>query len=537
MSRAPTTDGARLIPILGDQLSHHMTSLRAGEPSRDLVLMAEVADETTYVPHHKKKIAFIFAAMRHFAGELSAHGWRVRYVTLDAPGNTGSLAGEVVRAVQACGASGIIVTEPGEWRVLSQMRTWGEAAGVPIDILDDERFIASHARFRRWADGKKTLRMEHFYREMRRETGLLMDGAEPLGGQWNFDHENRKPAKPDLFMPEPLRFEPDVVTREVIDLVERRFGRNFGKLEPFWFAVQRRDALRQLDHFIATGLRYFGDFQDAMLKDNRFLYHSLLSMYLNVGLLDAREICARVDRAYRDGDIPLNSAEGYIRQIIGWREYVRGIYWLKMPKYVDENALGHDRPIPDFYWTGNTDMACLAAAIGQTRDEAYAHHIQRLMVTGNFALLAGVDPRDIHEWYLAVYADAFEWVELPNTLGMSQYADGGLLGSKPYAASGAYINRMSDYCRGCRYDVKQRTGDDACPFNALYWDFIARHEGTLARNPRMAQIYASWRKMPEATRLELRASAGRFLATLKPWLRSVADGPGASPSGKRPSST
>ncbi|MGQ0674371.1 MAG: cryptochrome/photolyase family protein [Hyphomicrobium sp.] len=503
-----------LILVLGDQLSLNISSLAHGDPARDRVLMSEVTEEATYVRHHKKKIAFLFSAMRHFAGELSAAGWSVDYRRLDSPANRGSFTGEVARSVGTLKPQRIVVTEPGEWRVREVMRTWSERFAIPVDILPDDRFLCSLPEFEDWAADRKQLRMEYFYREMRKKTGLLMDEGEPAGGQWNFDHDNRNPARGDLFMPQPLRSAPDAITREVLDLVAARFAGHFGDLEPFWFAVSRRDAEAAFDRFIADALPRFGDFQDAMLEGERFLYHSVISMYLNCGLLDARDICRKVERAWREGRVPLNSAEGYIRQVIGWREYVRGIYWLKMPGYVDENVFGHRRPVPAFYWTGETDMACLRAAITQTREEAYAHHIQRLMVTGNFALLAGVDPKALHEWYLIVYADAFEWVELPNTLGMSQFADGGLLASKPYVASGAYINRMSDYCKGCRYDVKMRTGDGACPFNALYWDFLARHRDTLERNPRMAQMYRTYDRLSEFDREEIAASARDFLAEL-----------------------
>jgi deoxyribodipyrimidine photolyase-related protein len=349
---------------------------------------------------------------------------------------------------------------------------------------------------------------------MRRRTGLLMDGDEPAGGRWNFDAENRKRAERDLLMPTPLRVTPDAITRDVLDLVGSRFSGNFGTLEPFWFAVTRHDAEAALDRFIADALPRFGDFQDAMLEGERFLYHSVLSTYINIGLLDPLDVCMKAETAWRNGAVPLNSAEGFIRQILGWREYVRGIYWLRMPEYVSLNTLGHTRPLPAFYWTGDTQMACLRSAIGQTRDEAYAHHIQRLMLTGNFALLAGIDPAAVHEWYLGVYADAYEWVEVPNTIGMSQFADGGLLASKPYASSGAYISRMSDHCRGCRYDVKQRTGDKACPFNALYWDFLARHRTRFEGNPRMAQMYRTMDRMGEAALAEARARAQRLLATI-----------------------
>ena len=505
-----------LIFILGDQLTPGISSLADADPARDQILMCEVRAEATYVPHHKKKIAFLFSAMRHFADELCATGWSIDYRTYDCDDNRGSFAGEVDRSVHLSKPERIVVTEPGEWRVLEDMKTWQRCFGVPVEIRADTRFVCSLQEFRAWAGGRTQLRMEYFYREMRRKTGLLMNGKEPEGGKWNFDKENRKPAKGDLFMPEPLRIKPDKTARAVIDLVAKTFPNHFGDLEPFWFATTRKDAEKALGHFIKHALPRFGDFQDAMLTNEKFLYHSVLSMYLNCGLLDPLDICRKAEAAYRAGAVPLNAAEGFIRQIIGWREYVRGIYWLKMPDYAAENFFGHTRPLPDFYWNGETEMACLSAAITQTKEEAYAHHIQRLMVTGNFALLAGVSPQELHEWYLIVYADSFEWVELPNTLGMSQFADGGQLASKPYVASGAYIDRMSDYCGACRYNVKERTGPGACPFNALYWNFLARHQRKLDGSPRMAQMYRTYEKFDDAEKQRIKSSAKTFLVTLKP---------------------
>ena len=503
-----------LIVVLGDQLSLVLPALLAGDKARDRVLMAELADEATYVRHHKKKIAFVFSAMRHFAEELRADGWTVDYVALDAPENSGSFSGEVARAVAAHGPERIVVTDAGEWRVSQMLAGWQDTLALPVEILPDTRFVCPLPVFRAWAEGRKQLRMEYFYRDMRRRTGLLMDGDQPVGGQWNFDADNRKPAKADLFMPRPPVFAPDGVTQDVLALVASRFGNHFGDLEPFGFAVTRRDAKAAFAAFVDRALPKFGDYQDAMLTGEPFLYHAVIAQYLNCGLLDPLEVCREVERAYRAGRVPLNAAEGFIRQIIGWREYVRGIYWLKMPGYERSNYLEHTRPLPDFYWTAETDMACVRAAVTQTRQHAYAHHIQRLMVTGTFALLAGVDPHALHEWYLSVYADAYEWVELPNTVGMSQFADGGLLASKPYAASGAYINRMSNYCGSCRFDVKQRTGPNACPFNALYWDFIARHRGKIGGNPRMAQMVRTYDKFAEDEQARIADSAALILAKL-----------------------
>ena len=445
----------RAILILGDQLSPDLTSLRAGDRDCDVIVMAEVWDEATYVRHHKKKIAFVFSAMRHFAEGLRAHGWNVAYTELADNGPV-SLREAVVAAIQAHDLEAVLVTEPGEWRLKSEMDDWAETLGAPIDMLSDDRFIASPSEFRAWADGRKQLRMEYFYREMRRKTGLLMDGDQPEGGRWNFDAENRKPAKDDLFMPQPLQIKPDAITQDVLTLVQDRFADHFGTLEPFWFAVTRHDAERALQTFLQDALPNFGDYQDAMLNGEAFLYHSVIAQYINAGLLNPLHVCEAVEAEYHAGRVPLNAAEGYIRQIIGWREYIRGIYWLKMPGYTQENALNADRDLPEFYWTAETKMACIRATVVQTRDYAYAHHIQRLMVTGNFAMLAGVDPHQVHEWYLAVYVDAYEWVEAPNVIGMSQFADGGIVASKPYAASGNYINKMSDYCAGCRYDVKKK---------------------------------------------------------------------------------
>lgn len=503
-----------LIPVLGDQLSHGLSSLAGQNKARCVILMVEVEDETSYVPHHKAKIAYILSAMRHHADDLRTAGWTVDYVSLDDPDNSGSFTGELARAIARHRPSSVCVTEAGEWRVKAMIDSWPDRFDVPVTILPDDRFLASHAEFETWAEGRKQLRMEFFYRDMRRKSGLLMDGDNPESGQWNFDSENRKPAKRDLAMPKPLRFAPDKITQDVIAMVEARFPNNLGSTESFGFAVTRSGALTQQAYFLEYALPLFGDYQDAMLTGEPFLWHSILSPYINSGLLDPLELCREVEARYRAGKVPINAAEGFIRQIIGWREYVRGIYWLAGPDYVERNELGATRPLPSFYWTGETDMHCMSQAIGQTLDHAYAHHIQRLMVTGNFALISGVDPHEVHEWYLAVYADAYEWVELPNTLGMSQFADGGMLASKPYASSGAYINRMSDYCGSCRYDVKQRTGPKACPFNALYWDFIARNETKLRGNVRMAMPYKNWARMAETDKIALRASAKQFLESL-----------------------
>ncbi len=497
--------------VLGDQLSRSISALDGLDLEHDVVLMVEVAQETSYVGHHKQKIALILAAMRHFAQSLREEGVRVDYVELDHPDNTGSFGGELARAVARHGPDCVFVTEPGEWRVFVMMQDWREELDLPVYIRPDTRFVCSRERFAAWAHGRKSYRMEFFYREMRRLTGLLMAGEEPEGGQWNFDPDNRKALPKGVRAPARPGFAPDETTRAVLDLVAARFPDNFGDLEPFRWGVTRSEALAALDGFVTDALPSFGDYQDAMKSGEPFLFHGLISPYLNIGLLEPLEVCHAAQAAWREGRAPLNAVEGFIRQIIGWREYVRGIYWLEMPDYAKTNALDAKRPLPWFYWSGETEMNCLRQCIGDTKRHAYAHHIQRLMVTGNFALLAGVAPAEIEDWYLAVYADAYDWVELPNTHGMVMWADGGLLGSKPYAASGAYIDRMSDYCMACAYDVKAKAGENACPFNYLYWNFLIGNEARLGRNPRLAMPYRTLAKMPPARREEIVADAVRFL--------------------------
>ena len=502
-----------LVPVLGDQLSHSLASLRAG-PAGAVVLMVEVIDEAHYVRHHKKKIALLFSAMRHFADELHAAGWTVDYVRLDDAGNTGSFTGEVVRAATRHAATGIRVVEAGEWRVAAMIDGWAAAVRVPVEVFPDDRFFCSRTEFAEWAGARKRLIMEDFYREMRKRTGLLMSFGKPVGNRWNFDADNRKTPPRGLNYPAPPTFTPDAVTAEVLALVGARFAGHFGDLEPFGFATTRADALIALDHFIVVALPRFGDYQDAIVEGQAFLYHAILSPYINCGLLTAREVVDAAAAAFDRGEVPMNAAEGFIRQIIGWREYVRGIYWHAGPEYKQSNALSATRDLPSFYWTADTDLRCIAQSVSQVRREAYNHHIQRLMILGNFAMLIGVEPAQVEEWYLVVYADAYEWVELPNVHGMSQFADGGLLGSKPYAGGGAYIDRMSDHCGRCRYDVKQKTGADACPFNALYWDFLARHRDLLKGNSRLWRMYDGWDRLGPERQVATRASAAAFMATL-----------------------
>ena len=501
---------SRLVLVLGDQLSEGLSALREADKGTDVVVMAEVDEEAGYVRHHPKKIALIFAAMRKFAGALRDAGWDVRYTQLDDTENAGSIVGELLRRAEETGASEVLVTEPGEWRLIEKIKH----APIKTHILQDDRFIASHAEFEAWADGRKALRMEYFYRDMRRKTGLLMEGDTPAGDKWNYDHDNRKAAPDDVTVEGPLWFEPDAEVEEVLALVEARFDGHFGDLRPFGFATTRAQALEALGYFVEHALARFGDYQDAMLEGHQFLYHAVVSPYLNIGLLGPLEVCQAVEKAWKKGDVPINAAEGFIRQIIGWREYVRGIYFLEGPTYPERNVLKQDRALPAFYWGAETRMNCIAHAVGQTKEQAYAHHIQRLMVTGNFALLAGIDPGEVHEWYLAVYADAFEWVESPNTVGMSQFADGGVIASKPYVSSGAYINRMSDYCKGCAYKVSVKTGEGACPFNLLYWHFLDRHRERFSNNARMGNMYRTWDRMDADRRDTVLKDAEAFLDKL-----------------------
>ena len=477
--------------------------------------MAELADEAGYVQHHRKKIALIFSAMRHFAGFLEDDGYRVFYRRFEPSSNIRSFTDAVRAHLDQHDIDEIVLTWPGEWRVLEMFKDFEKEFDVPVTVLEDDRFVSTPAEFADWAEDRKTLRMEFFYRSMRKRTGLLMDDGQPVGEQWNYDAENRRKWTGEPDAARPMRFTPNDVTREVLDVVGEHFD-GFGEIDDFDLPVTTGQARRALAHFIEQALPCFGDYQDALPDDEDWLFHSRLSTSLNLGLLDPLEVCEAAEQAWRDGHAPLNAVEGFIRQILGWREFVRGIYWLKMPDYAAMNYLEAHRPLPDFFWSGDTGMNCMRQSIDQTRRFAYAHHIQRLMVLGNFALLAGIDPAEVNEWYLVVYADAYEWVELPNVSGMVLFADGGYLASKPYAAGGAYINRMSNYCSGCTYKVAKKNGEGACPFNYLYWDFLIRNRDKLGGNARMGMMYRSLDRMaPEKVEM-IRADSARFLDRVVP---------------------
>ncbi|MXO90742.1 cryptochrome/photolyase family protein [Pontixanthobacter aquaemixtae] len=513
-----------LVPILGDQLTRDLASLRGRAKDDTVILMMELWDEATYVRHHKQKITLVLSAMRHFAQELRDAGWTVDYTKLTDEENAHSFTGEVARAIERHDPRLIRVVEAGEWRVQQAIEEWPDKFDCEVEILSDDRFISSIAEFREWADGRKTLRMENFYQEMRKKTGLLMEDGKPVGGKWNYDKDNREPPKDGMDAPERPKPEPDAITREVIALVEEKFGDHFGDLDKFHWPVTREQAEDAADIFFAERLPEFGTYQDAMVHGEDDLFHSMLSTSINLGLLDPMELCKRAQLAYEDSTAPLNAVEGFIRQIIGWREYVRGFYRYHMPELESANALNAQRALPDFYWTGETDMRCMADCIRSTKQNAHAHHIQRLMVLGNFALLAGIRPRDVQDWYLVVYADAYDWVELPNVAAMVLYADGGKLASKPYAASANYINKMSDYCKDCRYSASKKFGEGACPFNTLYWHFMDRHRDRLESNHRIGRIYSNWDRMDEDKRQDYLDSAEAFLDTLTPakkgWARS-----------------
>ena len=501
--------------ILGDQLKERISSLAGCNKAVDHILLCELRSEATYVRHHKKKIAFIFSAMRHFAEELKQKGYQVHYVAYDDPDNSGHFTGEVARHAAHLGCDHMVVTEAGEYRLMEELRGWQDTLGVSVEIRPDDRFLATHEEFRNWADGRKTLQMEFFYRTMREKHDVLMENGKPVGGKWNYDAENRKPPSKGMTIPDPFRVQRDAITQDVLELVKTEFSDHFGDLEPFHMAVTRDQALAALEDFISCRLNDFGSYQDAMLDGEPWMFHAHIGFYLNIGLLLPLEVIKRVETAYMENDLPLNAVEGFIRQVLGWREYVRGIYWLYMPDYAEANALAAHRALPDFFWSGTTKMNCLNQCITETKENAYAHHIQRLMVLGNFALIAGLSPQQVNEWYLVVYADAYEWVELPNVSGMVLYADGGLLATKPYAASGAYINRMSNYCKTCSYKVSVKNGPDACPFNYLYWDFLDRNRETLSGNHRLGMVYRTFDKMNEDKKQAVREDAGRFLKNLE----------------------
>ncbi len=505
-----------LIVVLGDQLDRHSPVFDGFDRERDVVWMAEVVEESIKVPVSLPRIAIFLASMRHFRQALRSERIEVDYRELSL--GESSLADALTSALERHRPAKIVMVEPGEWSIRESLRAVAAKQGVVVDERSDGHFLCSHSEFAEHAQGRKQLRMEFFYREMRRKHAVLLDrDGKPEGGDWNYDTENRGSfgkAGP-IDVPPPVSFTPDSLTSQVIDEVQRRFPQHVGKMDRFDWPVTRDQALIALQDFVDHRLVHFGEYQDAMWTREPWLYHSRISAALNLKLLNPLEVIKAAESAYRSGKAPLAATEGFIRQILGWREYVRGVYWHLMPGYFERNAMRASEPLPAFFWTARTDMQCLSDSIGQTLELGYAHHIQRLMVTGLFCLLLGVDPKEVHAWYLAVYVDAVEWVELPNTLGMSQYADGGVMASKPYIASGRYIDKMSNYCRQCRYKPAEATGKAACPFTTLYWDFLIRHEQALSANPRMVMQVRNLARLTDERRVDIVAAARDLRRSLR----------------------
>lgn len=506
-----------LILVLGDQLSFSSPVFDGFDPAQDRVLMIEAPGEGKAVWSHKARIALFLSAMRHFINQVAARDWPFDYVQLDDP-DAPEFSERLRSALRRHRPETLRLAEPGEWRMQQMIAQTCEQEGVTLRQLDDTHFYCSRHEFERWARGKKELRLEFFYRLMRKQFNVLMDGGEPAGGQWNFDVDNRsaypKRTGPGL-IPPPASFPPDAVTQQVLALVEKHFPDHPGQLDHFVWPVNREQALQALEVFIESRLAQFGTYQDAMWTDTPLGWHSLLSAALNLHLLDPREVVSAAEEAYRKGRVSLESAEGFIRQVLGWREFVRGMYWLDMPGLKAANHFDHQRALPNWFWTGETHMACMRDSLKQTLEQGYAHHIQRLMVIGNFATLAGLSPQQVGDWFLAIYVDAIEWVELPNTAGMALHACGSRFTSKPYISSGAYINRQSNYCSGCRYDPGIRTGDKACPYTTLYWDFIARHEQRFATNPRTALMAKNLQKLSESERKSIAVTAAQRVENLE----------------------
>jgi deoxyribodipyrimidine photolyase-related protein len=499
-----------VVLVLGDQLQAEPPWLDDFDPAQDRVVMIEASGESTHVWSHKARIVLFLSAMRHHADALAARGLPLDYLSLDdprhaAPGLPDRLAGYLAAQRPQC----LLLVEAGEWRLARAIETVAAEAGVALRVLQDPHFLCSHQDFEDFARGRKRLLMENFYRRMRRTLRVLMVDDEPAGGTWNFDHDNRKAfgAKGPGALPRPRRCPPDALTQQVMAEVEARFPDHPGSLEHFGWPVTPEDARAVLDDFLDHRLAHFGTHQDAMWQGEPFLFHSLISPALNLKLLDPREAVAGAEARWRDGRAPLSAVEGFIRQVLGWREFIRGVYWLDMPGLATANEFGHARPLPAWYWTGKTHMNCLGDAIRTTLAYGYAHHIQRLMLTGLFGLTAGIAPNAVAGWYLAVYVDAVEWVELPNVAGMALFANGGRFTSKPYAASGAYVKRMSNYCQGCRYRPEQRIGPEACPLTQFYWAFVHRHHARLAAEPRTVLMARNLERIPEAELAVLLAEA------------------------------
>jgi len=500
--------------VLGDQLNP-LHSWFASVRDDVVYTLMEVRQETDYVHHHAQKIIAIFAGMRALAQSLARAGHRVHYLAIDDADNTQSITANLDWLRARYGVSAFEYQAPDEYRLDQQLAAYCANLDCPSAMVDSEHFLTARDEAQRIFAGRRQWLMEYFYRQMRLVHKVLVEqDGKPAGGQWNYDHDNRKPWRGTP--PEPLDVRAQHDHSGLWDTIAGAGVASFGRPDAarIVWPLDRAEALQHLDGFIQHGLPHFGDYQDAMSTKASRLFHSMLSFALNTKMLHPREVIAEAEDAWRSGHAPLHAVEGFIRQILGWREYVRGVYWANMPGYGEHNVFGHKADLPSWFWDGKTKMNCLRHAIGQSLDDAHAHHIQRLMVIGNFALLAGLDPGQVHQWYLGVYVDAFEWVEMPNTIGMSQFADGGLLATKPYVSSAAYIDRMSDYCKGCHYDKKARLGERACPYNALYWDFFERHAERLSGNQRLGMVYRNLEKMDDQARSAFQERAASLRAHL-----------------------
>lgn len=506
----------RIRLILGDQLNSNHSWFQKVD-NATVYLMMEVRQETDYVVHHVQKVVGFFGAMRFFAAWLQDHGHSVHYIKLDDPENLQNIVLNTQSTLRKYKAVHLDYMEPDEYRLQTLFEQEFKWDGIEVQRHSTEHFLAGHEDLETHFKDKKQFRMEFFYRYMRKKYNILMNGKEPMGGQWNFDTENRKALPSKVYPPPPFLFKYN--TTSLVNMVQSSGVKTIGTVnaEAFEWPLQRKDGLLLLSYFVENLLPAFGTYQDAMTQKSWSLFHSRLSFALNTKMLHPKEVIEAVVNAWdkSSSEIPLHQVEGFIRQILGWREYVRGVYKTMMPAYAQMNFFNHKRTLPSWFWTGNTKMKCLQHAIGQSLEKAYAHHIQRLMVTGNFALLAGIDPDEVDRWYLGIYIDAIEWVEMPNTRGMSQFADGGCMGSKPYVSSAAYIDRMSDYCKNCVYDAKKKTGVGACPFNSLYWHFYHRHTALLRSNPRIGMAYVTWSKMAETSKNELLAQAEAYLENIE----------------------
>ena len=493
---------ARLVLVLGDHLHTDHPALHDADRAETVVCMAEVAHEAELFPNHRQRLAYFFSAMRHWAEARRDDGWTVEYQRLGASGAASSLPAFLRAKIQEHAPQSVVMVEAGRLGLEGEIREVCEDEGVALDLRPDTHFACSREAFADWISGRKRVLMFDFYREMRKRHGILLDASGgPEGGSWSLDSENQQSFTKDGpgLLPEPLTFKPDTVTRDVIALVRETWPDGWGETDTFEWAVTPEAAWDAFEDFVTDRLPHFGTYQDAMWMGQPVLYHALISPAMNVKLIEPLAMARRVEAAYREGAVPLNAAEGFIRQILGWREFMRGVYTVYHDTLHETNVLDAQEPLPEFFWSAETHMACVRDVASQLKTYAYAHHIQRLMVTGLFAQLLGVRPLEVHEWYMAYYVDSVEWVTLPNVVGMSQYATGDLFTTKPYVASGAYVDRMSNYCSGCRYHPKKASGDDACPFTTLYWDFLARHRERLDGNRRMTfQLRNVDRKAPEA---------------------------------------